>query len=200
MEEKLVILHQKVLVILILSFFSISSQLVLASDCEDIYSVDEINYNDSSSSSSSLKKTSSLLVNYSYYKGIEFSFIVSPGLRLSYIHPIYYNTFMDVGGYLPLSNSSSSYLGLTSGARYSFNLTEFYSLQLGSSLGLRYKKKDNRSNLGIYIIPRLVSLFTVNSSLIFNVELFTNINLYRSSSDLTSSIKANLGLGFIYKL
>ena len=198
MGKKLVILHQKVLVILVLSFFSISLQSVLASDCKDIYGLDDINYNNSSSSSS--KKISAVPADYSYYKGVEFSFIVSPGLRLSYIHPIYYNTFIDVGGYLPLSNSSSSYLGLSSGVRYSLNLNEFYSLQVGSSLGLRYKKTDHKSNLGIYIIPRLINLFTVNSSLIFSIEIFTNINLYRSSTNLTSSIKANLGLGFIYKL
>lgn len=144
--------------------------------------------------------SSSITHSYSYYRGIGVDYIVNPAIRLSYISAVYYNTFLDLGVILSLRDSSKSYISTLLGARYSFNFTEVYSLELGSSLGLRYQHWGRDSSVGLYFIPRLINLFNITSSFILSTDIFTNLNLYRSSRNLPNSIKFNLGLGFIYRL
>ena len=201
MKKKLVIFFHKFLIVSIVFYFEISSGLFASEDKpEDVLGFD---YSDSSyldKRSHSKSNSNSIFSHYSYYQGVQLDFIINPALRLSYLSAVYYNTFLDLGIFIPLSWSTRSSLTFLTGARYSFRVNDVYTLQIGSSLGLKYQHQDNSSQTGLYFIPRFINLFDINTSLIFSVELFTNINLHRSSKKLSTSIKPNLGLGFIYKL
>ena len=199
MRKILVIFFHRVLIVSFVCSFEISSGLfALENKPEDTLDSNgsDLSYQDEKSHS----KSNSTFNHYLYYRGAQLDFIINPAVRLSYLGAIYYNTFIDLGIYIPLSWSTKSSVTFLTGARYSFSINEAHNLQVGSSLGLKYQHQDKNSQTGVYLIPRIINLFDITTSLILSLEFFTNISLYRSSPKLSSSIKPNLGLGFIYKL